>query len=100
MVSRAVLCLPRCRLSESLLLTLLDAQTTENLIQGLYYRHEFRRALDECQQLFADPKFDNRDIIDLSLRACLKLGDVETGEKIARSCRSKVSPCHDAQCVS
>jgi hypothetical protein len=64
----------------------------ENHIQALYYIRDYRSALDFCNALFADDtKYDNRDIIDLALRAAVKLGDVEAGERIARGCRSKVS---------
>lgn len=61
------------------------------LAVSYYHRHLYQQSLDICLALLAPEGTDNREILDIALRCCLKLKDEETGEKLARGCRSKVS---------
>lgn len=63
----------------------------EYIAQSCYHRQLYRQSLDTSLEILAPEGVDNREILDLALRCCLKLGDTETGERLARGCRSKVS---------
>lgn len=60
------------------------------LAQSLYARRLYAECLALCKELLAIDGFDERDVTDMALRCCKRLGDGDSGEELARHCRSKV----------
>lgn len=66
----------------------------EHLAEAHYVNGRYRDSLDLCMSLLPEP-YDtnvNREVIDISLRCCLRLEDRAVGERLARGCRSMVCP--------
>ncbi|KAL7409657.1 hypothetical protein BDY24DRAFT_402561 [Mrakia frigida] len=61
----------------------------EHVAVSAYHRQRYQECLDVCSEILAPEGTDNREILDLALRACLKLKDAVNGETLARGCRSK-----------
>jgi hypothetical protein len=64
---------------------------TEYIAQSCYHRQLYAESLAISLEILAPESVDNREILDLALRCCLKVGDKQNGERLARGCRSKVS---------
>lgn len=69
----------------------LNLPLSEHVAVSCYHRQRYQECLDVSLEILAPEGTDNREILDLALRSCLKLKDRETGERLARGCRSKVS---------